>query len=109
MSIRKTLSVIMPNYNDASHIAISLKAICKQSYPPVEVIVVDDGSTDNSIAIVEEVIKQYPFVKLLRNEKNQGVNYTVNRGARDARGDYIFFPAANDIVYPGFLKNQWNF
>lgn len=102
----KTLSVIVPNYNDGDHIAVSLRAICEQSLPPNELIVVDDGSTDDSIAIVQEVAEQYPFIRLLCNDQNRGIVYSANRAMKLATGDYVYIASANDLVLPGFFEKS---
>lgn len=106
MATGKTLSVIVPNFNDVDYLATQLKAICEQSFPPLEVIVVDDGSTDSSVACIKELAAQYPAIHLVCNDKNQGVNYCINRGAKLATGDYIYFSSANDLVYPGFFEKS---
>lgn len=101
-----TISVVMPNYNDSAHIEAQLLAICEQSYKPYEVIVVDDGSGDNSVELISEFAKQYPFVRLLTNKENRGLIYSVNRGVRFASGDYIYIPASNDLVLPGLFEKS---
>lgn len=99
-----TISVVMPNYNDSASIRAQLLAVCRQSHPPQEVIVIDDGSTDNSISIIEEIARQFPFVRVLRNDRNRGIIYSVNRAARLASGQYLYVPASNDIVHPGLFE-----
>ncbi|MBY0548459.1 MAG: glycosyltransferase family 2 protein [Candidatus Obscuribacterales bacterium] len=102
----KTLSVIVPNYNDGDHIAFSLRAICEQSLPPNELIVVDDGSTDESIAIIRAVAEQYPFIRLLCNDQNRGIVYSANRAMKIVTGDYVYIASANDLVLPGFFEKS---
>ncbi|MBX9686100.1 MAG: glycosyltransferase family 2 protein [Candidatus Obscuribacterales bacterium] len=104
--VSKTLSVIVPNYNDGDHIAFSLKAICEQSLAPHELIVIDDGSTDNSVSVILEVAKEYPFIQLLRNEENRGIVYSANRGIKVASGDYVYIASANDLVLPGLFEKS---
>lgn len=104
----KTLSVIVPNFNDVDYLALQLKAICEQSFPPSEVIVVDDGSTDNSVECIKKLAAQYPDIRLVCNDKNRGVIYSINRGAKLATGDYIYFSSANDLVYPGLFEKSMN-
>lgn len=99
-----TISVIMPNYNDSASIRAQLLAICGQSHQPHEVIVIDDGSTDNSVSIIEEIARQFSFVRVLRNDRNRGIIYSVNRAARFASGEYLYIPASNDIVHPGLFE-----
>lgn len=96
----------MPNYNDANYIGTALQAICEQSFLPVEVIVVDDGSTDNSIEVINQLISKYSMIRLIKNETNQGINYSVNRGAAASKGELIYFPSANDRILPGFFEKS---
>jgi glycosyltransferase involved in cell wall biosynthesis len=98
-----TLSVVVSNYNHARFLPTALRCILEQSVQPLEVLVIDDGSTDNSIQIVEEIARREPLVKLLPNGRNRGVTYTFNRGLSLAQGDYIYGAAADDQVLSGFF------
>lgn len=101
-----TLSVHVSNYNDAAHIGGALEAICTQSRQPDEVIVVDDGSTDNSIEVIEAYRLRFPVIRIERNETNCGVVFTINRGLHLAKGDFIYFASANDRILPGFFERS---
>ncbi|HEY9793067.1 MAG TPA: glycosyltransferase family 2 protein [Candidatus Obscuribacterales bacterium] len=103
---RPTLSVHLSNYNDASSIGEAIEAIVRQSHAPDEFVIVDDGSTDESIEVIERYMRKYPIIRLVRNDKNYGVVYTINRGLSLATGDYIYFASANDRVLPGFFKTS---
>jgi len=105
---KKTLSVVVCNYNHAHYLPVALQAILDQSYLPLEVIVIDDASTDNSVEIIQEFAKQYPIVHLYHNEHNKGVLYSTNRSLELAVGEYIYWAAADDCVYPGFFKKTMN-
>ena len=74
-----TVSVLLCNYNDARYLPHSLSAICTQTRLPEEVIVLDDGSTDNSLEIIESFAERHPFVRVLKNETNRGLLYSINR------------------------------
>ena len=99
-----TLSVIIPNYNHAHALPDCLAAVLSQTVPATEVIVIDDGSTDNSIAVLETFARQHPTIKLYRNDRNRGVLFTMNRGLDLAKGDYVFFLAADDLTMPGLFE-----
>src|SRR5262245_10669 len=98
-----TLSVVIPNYNHARFLPEALHCVLGQSVRPLEVIVVDDASSDNSVEVVREFARREPSVKLLCNRKNRGVSASVNRGMRLAAGDYVYSGAADDKVVPGFF------
>ncbi|MCX5751935.1 MAG: glycosyltransferase family A protein [Candidatus Saganbacteria bacterium] len=101
-----TLSVIMCNYNYGHYIQESLGAILTQSFQPLEVIVVDDGSTDNSVSVVESLMQKYPNLRLLKNERNMGVNYSIDKALENVLGEYVYAASADDKVLPGFFEKS---
>jgi len=103
-----TLSVVIPNYNHARFLEQAVKDILSQTLSPHEVIIIDDASTDDSVKVIERIVRDNPNanIKFLRNDQNQGVIYTGNRGLREAAGQYIYFAAADDTVFPCFFENS---
>jgi glycosyltransferase involved in cell wall biosynthesis len=101
-----TLSAIVPNYNHGAYLERCLPAIASQSVPPLELIVLDDASTDNSVEIIKRLAAQYPIIRLVQNEKNLGVMPNLNKGVELARGDYIFICSADDEIQPGLLEKS---
>jgi glycosyltransferase involved in cell wall biosynthesis len=99
-----SISVIVPNCDDAEYLAESLPALCEQSIQPKEIIVVDDGSSDNSIETVKAVAAKFPIVRLLTNETALGFSMSINRGIQVATGDYLYVACADDLVCPGFFE-----
>lgn len=94
------ISVVMPLYNKEREVARAVRSVVAQSRPPLELIVVDDGSTDRSVAEVESVTS--PLVRLVR-QANGGVCAARNRGIAEARGQYIALLDADDAWEPDFL------
>jgi len=95
------LSVVIPAYNEERVIGDSLArvgAYLEQHTDP-ELIVVDDGSRDRTRDIVREVAQQYPFIRLVENDRNRGKGYSIKHGILESRGDYVLFTDA-DLVYP---------
>jgi GT2 family glycosyltransferase len=80
------ISIIIPNWNGAEHIKACLDSLEKQSYQDAEVIVVDNGSDDESVHIV---MRQFPNTRIVRLERNWGFAKAANEGIRIAQGDYI--------------------
>jgi len=103
-----TLSVYIPNYNHAHFIDEAIDSILSQSRRPDEFIIVDDASTDNSLEVIRSYISREPLIQLYQNEKNLGVNKTVNRCLEIAKGDYVFSCSADDIVLPGCFEKSMN-
>jgi len=94
-------SVVIPLYNKEKEIADTLNSVLNQSYKADEIIVVDDGSTDNSAKIVENFTK-FKEIKLIR-QNNMGVSAARNRGIEEAKNEYICFIDADDIWKENFL------
>lgn len=101
-----TLSVIMTNYNHSRFLPEALDAILTQSYTPMEFIIIDDASTDNSLEILEGYAKKYDFIKLYENKKNMGILHNANKLRGLASGDYVYGAAADDKIMPGFLEKS---
>jgi glycosyltransferase involved in cell wall biosynthesis len=97
------LSVVMANRNHARLLPRALDAVLSQSVQPREVLVLDDGSTDNSVGILEDYARRFPIVRLIRNETHLGVTATYNRGFALASGRYLLHIAADDYLLPGFI------
>lgn len=91
-----TISAILPNYNMAEFLQRSLRSLVTQSVPFHEIIVVDDASQDDSVAVINQFKDKYPHIKLVRHERNQGVNPALNTGLQHATGDYVLLCAADD-------------
>ena len=99
------ISIILTNYNDGELLPTALEAICEQSPHPDEVIVVDDGSSDNSVEVINGFCRKHTFVSLVQHTKNMGVQAAGSSGLDHSTGDYIGWFAADDQILPGFLKN----
>lgn len=99
-----TLSVILPNYNHGRYLPRALDALLAQDHPADEIIVVDDGSTDDSLDVIARYAAENPSVRSLPNVKNIGVIGTLTRGLNAARSKYVYFGAADDFVLPGFFS-----
>lgn len=97
------LSVVIPNYNHGALIGEAIRAFAQQQPAPDEIIVVDDGSTDDSLARLEKLALEYPSLRLLALRKNQGAVAALNHGLRAARGVYVNFGAADDRTHPGLF------
>jgi glycosyltransferase domain-containing protein len=108
LPLRRTISVsvLLCNYNDARYLPDSLSAICTQTRLPEELIVLDDGSTDNSLQIIRDFARRYPFIRILRNETNRGLLYSINRALSAARCDFIVWAAADDRLLPNFIERN---
>ena len=98
------LTVVMPNYNHARYLPEALEGLLRQTRRADEIIVIDDASTDNSVAVIEPFLSRQQNIRLIRNEANQGVVASTNRGLKMAAGDLILFAAADDVSYPRLIE-----
>ena len=98
-------SVIIPLYNKAPYVAKAINSVLAQTYKDFELIVVDDGSEDNSANIAEQTIEGKVNCRLLRQE-NLGVSVARNNGVASSCGDYLCFLDADDWWEPAFLEEM---
>ena len=93
------LSIIIPVYNVEKYIEKCLLSCIKQdiSYEDYEIVVVNDGSPDNSITIVERIAKDYSNIRII-NQENQGLSGARNTGMKHAKGNYIWFVDSDDYI-----------
>jgi glycosyltransferase involved in cell wall biosynthesis len=100
------VSVIVPAYNHESYVGETLDSLLNQTYKNYEILVIDDGSTDNTTNICENYAKLYPDIIRYKRQTNLGVTATVNKMLAMAQGEYIGLTASDDIWYPEKLEKQ---
>ena len=98
------ISVIIPAYNAEATIARACSSVFSQSYPSVELLVVDDGSRDQTGAILQQLWEEHPNL-LVVSQPNGGVSRARNAGLDAARGEYIMFLDADDELEPGCMED----
>lgn len=110
-SLFPLVSVIIPVYNHESYVVQALLSIWEQTYPSIEMIIIDDGSRDNSCTVIEQLINQWQstntsgrkitFIK----QANQGAHATINRGLALASGDFLTILNSDDYYSPKRIAN----
>ena len=100
------ISVIIPAYNVEKYIIDCLQSIERQSYKDLEVILVDDGSTDATLAIIDNYLAITSLKMTVLSQSNAGVSAARNFGIRHASGDYYSFIDSDDILHPDYFKKQ---
>ncbi|BBO79850.1 hypothetical protein DSCO28_04160 [Desulfosarcina ovata subsp. sediminis] len=98
------VSAIIPAFNAQYYIETTVQSICGQSYSNIEIIVVDDGSTDETTSIIEQLSKKDKRIRLCR-QANQGLASARNLGIRHSKGDFIAPVDADDVCYPTKIEN----
>ena len=99
ISEQRSVSVVITCYNQARFIGEAIESVLTQEYHPVEIIVVDDGSIDNT----SDVVARYPGVRYIR-QANQGVAGARNTGLRESKGSYVVFLDGDDRLTTGALE-----
>ena len=103
-NVKPKFSVIVPVYNREYFITRVLRSIQNQSYKNIEIIFVDDHSSDSSVQIIEEEKRKDKRIRLIKHKENKGTLITRNDGGLNARGEYITFVDPDDLLYEGILK-----
>ena len=101
--ITPKLSIIMPVYNVEDYLDEALNSAESQTLKDIEIICVNDGSTDNSLAILEKHAKKDKRIKVI-NQENQGVSKARNAGMKAATGKYIYFFDSDDVLAPYIME-----
>jgi hypothetical protein len=97
------IAVIVPNRNDSRYIPRCIRSILEQQDPPDELILVDDQSTDNSVALIRSLIAGQSRARLIENPVNLGTYGALDEGLKITRSEYVLFLSANDFVLPGIF------
>ena len=103
--MKELVSIVMPNYNYAGYIRKALNSAISQTYENIEIVVIDDCSTDHSVQIIEEYEQKYDNIHFYKNEKNLGVVATHNRCVELSHGEYIVVLSTDDYLHPDFVTN----
>lgn len=91
------VSVILPVYQGEKTVKMAVKSIIKQTYHNIELIIINDGSTDGTEEIIYKMMKKYSQIKYIKNEENRGVYFSRNTGIKESAGDFIAIQDADDI------------
>jgi glycosyltransferase involved in cell wall biosynthesis len=99
------VSVIIPSYNSARYLEEAVASVFSQTYPTLECIVVDDGSTDNTQEVLRQLASRYPCLKAA-TKTNGGPSSARNLGLRLCSGDFVSFLDADDVLLPEKIERQ---
>lgn len=97
------VSIIVPIYNIHKYISSCIDSIINQTYKNIEIILVDDGSTDASGALCDKYAQEYVFIKVIHKE-NAGLGFARNTGIENAKGDYIAFVDGDDYISRDYVE-----
>jgi hypothetical protein len=104
MMAAPTLSVGIPNFNHAEYLAQAVRSVSRQSVRPIEILLLDDASTDESWELITQLAAEDPGIVPMRHSRNLGVIASLNDLLHIARGEFVHFVAADDFLLPGFYE-----
>ncbi len=102
------VSVIMPVYNAEEFLDRSISSVINQTYDNLEILLIDDCSTDNSYNILKEYAKKDKRIKIFHNQENQHVSETRNVGIRNSTGKYLYFIDSDDFIDNDYIEHLVN-
>ena len=108
MQHKPIVTIICLCYNQELYVLESLSSVINQTYSEIELIIVDDCSTDNSKKVIEEWLLEHPNTAFISNETNLGNTTAFNKALKIAKGDYIIDLAADDVLLPHCIEKQVN-
>ncbi|MEX0876647.1 MAG: glycosyltransferase [Phycisphaerales bacterium] len=103
---RRSVAIVLSNYNHGRYLPTSLGAICSQSRPADQILVIDDGSEDDSVAVIESFAGRHPEIEFLRNPRNLGLQASIRRVLPLVKTDYLVWAASDDKLLPDFLERS---
>ena len=106
---KNLVSIITPVYNGEKYIEKCIESVLNQTYKNLEMIIVDDGSIDNSENIIKKYTKENSFIKYIKLKENRGISNARNVALKNATGRFVAFLDCDDIYYKDKIKKQVNF
>jgi glycosyltransferase involved in cell wall biosynthesis len=97
------ISILVPCYNQGIYLKETIQSALASSYRPLEILIINDGSTDNSLALAQELENQHPEVRVL-DQANTGVTKARNAGIAAAQGQYILPLDGDDLISPAYIE-----
>ena len=97
-------SCLIPHYNDADMLSKSIRALLGQNIDSMEILILDDGSTDQNWHQIKKLLQLSPLIKIKRNKENIGAVKTSINGLKLVQGEFIYMGSSNDFVLPGFFE-----
>lgn len=106
LMIQELISVIIPAYNSSTYIKDTLKSIINNDYKNIEIIVVDDNSTDDTLTIVGDIAQKNDCIKIIKHSDNQGVSFSRLDGFNASKGKWVMFLDHDDVITPYAISSM---
>lgn len=105
----KKVSIIIPVYNSSKYLKECLDSVLNQTLKEIEIIIINDGSTDSSEKTIKDYVKENTNIIFINNKKNKGIGYSRNIGVSKSTGEYIGFVDSDDTIEPEMFEKYYNF
>lgn len=102
------ITCVMPVYNSAAYLEMTMSSLCAQNFTNLEIICVDDASSDQSLNILQEFAMKDSRIHIIRNQEREGAAKSRNKGLKEAQGKYIIFLDSDDYFYTDMLQVSYN-
>lgn len=102
------VSIVIPMYNVEKYLEECLQSVTSQTFQNLEIICIDDASTDKTLMIADSIAKRDNRICILKNQSNMGLSYTRNRGMDVANGKYIYFLDSDDMIRENAMQELWD-
>lgn len=99
------VSIIIPSFNHEKFVGATIESVLEQTYPCIELIVIDDGSSDDTLKVVRKYEQSSHGMRVIAQE-NQGLSQTLNNALKHAHGEYVAFIASDDVMHPEKTEKQ---
>ena len=107
------ISIIIPSFNHEKFIPSTIKSIINQTFKTLELIIIDDNSTDNTqnavLSLENECKKRFANFEFIKKEQNRGINNSLNTGIDLAKGEFVYIIASDDIAKPEAIETLYSF
>jgi glycosyltransferase involved in cell wall biosynthesis len=100
------VTVVIPTFNKVSYIRQTVISVLKQNYGAIEILLVDNGSTDGTLDVIASMQNEFTSIRLIQTLKNNGPSGARNEGLKQAKGKYIFFLDGDDLFFPDKIVTQ---
>ena len=98
------VSVLMPVFNQKDFIRCAIESLMAQTYTDWELVIIDDGSTDGLKDRIEDLVSNDRRIRFIRNDRNRGIGYSLNRGIQNSIYETVSYLPADDIIFPNHLS-----
>lgn len=104
MTVLPKVSIVTPAYNQGEYLAAAMRSVLTQDYANLEYLVIDDGSSDNSLAVAQAVAAEFPGRVTVQTQANTGQAETLNRGWAACQGEILGYLSSDDVLLPGAIS-----